>query len=54
MSDRESQILETGRYFGENMRVFEAEDLEILSCLVPRSHLQEVIHNPIDSGIDEA
>ncbi len=39
--------------FMTEMRVAELEDIEILSSVVPGSRLHEVIHNPIDSGIDE-
>jgi hypothetical protein len=33
--------------------IAEQEDIEILSSVVPGSRLHEVIHNPIESGIDE-
>lgn len=32
--------------------IAEQEDIEILSSVVPGSRLHEVIHNPIESGID--
>ncbi|UCB56127.1 MAG: hypothetical protein JSW45_06245 [Thiotrichales bacterium] len=53
MSDYELQILETCRYYDEKMHAAELEDVEILSSVVPGSRLHELIHNPIDSGIDE-
>ena len=54
MSDYELQILETGKYYDEKIRASEMEDIEVLSSVVPGSRLHEVIHNPIDSGIDES
>ena len=53
MSNYEKQILATGQFYDNQMRAAELEDIEILSSVVPGSHLHEVIHNPIDSGIDE-
>jgi hypothetical protein len=53
MSDYEVQILETGRFYDQAMLAAELEDIEILSSVVPGSRLHEIIHNPIDSGIDE-
>ena len=53
MSNYELQILKTGQYYDEAMRVAEREDIEILSSVVPGSRLHKVINNPIDSGIDE-
>ena len=53
MSDYELQMLNTERYYDEAMKMAELEDIEILSSVVPGSHLHEKIHNPIDSGIDE-
>jgi len=53
MSDYELQILETGRYYDDMIHAAELEDIEVLSSVVPGSRLHEVIHNPIDSGIDE-
>ena len=46
-------MLSTGKFYDEAMRSAEQEDVEILSSVVPGSRLHEVIHNPIDSGIDE-
>jgi len=53
MSDYELQIQATGEFYDEAIRAAEQEDIEILSSVVPGSRLHEVIHNPIDSGIDE-
>ncbi len=53
MSDYELQMLNTARYYDDAIRAAEKEDIEILSSVVPGSRLHEVIHNPIDSGIDE-
>lgn len=53
MSNYEIQIRETGRMFDEAMRVAENEGIEILTSVVPGSNLHEIIHNPVDSGIDE-
>ncbi len=53
MSDYELQIRATSQYYDNQMRDAEKEDIEILSSVVPGSRLHEVIHNPIDSGIDE-
>jgi len=53
MSDYELQILATARCYDDAIHDAEQEDIEILSSIVPGSRLHEVIHNPIDSGIDE-
>jgi len=53
MSSYERQIQATAKIYDEAMRAAEQEDIEILSSVVPGSRLHEVIHNPIDSGIDE-
>ncbi len=53
MSGYEIQILNTSRYYDNAMHAAEQENVEILSSVVPGSRLHEVIHNPIDSGIDE-
>lgn len=53
MSDYELQILQTGKYYDEKIHAAELEDIEVLYSVVPGSRLHEVIHNPIDSGIDE-
>ena len=53
MSNYERQIQTTAKIYDEAMRAAEQEDIEILSSVVPGSRLHEIIHNPIDSGIDE-
>ena len=53
MSNYEKQILATEQFYDQAILLAEAEDIEVLSSVVPGSHLHEVIHNPIDSGIDE-
>jgi hypothetical protein len=53
MSNYELQIRATGKYYDEAIRAAEQENIEILSSVVPGSRLHEVIHNPVDSGIDE-
>jgi hypothetical protein len=53
MSNYELQILATAQYYDDAIRAAETEDVEILSSVVPGSRLHELIHNPIDSGIDE-
>jgi len=53
MSNYELQILATEKYYDDAIRSAELEDIEILSSVVAGSRLHQVIHNPIDSGIDE-
>ena len=53
MSNYELQIRATEQYYDEAIRAAEQENIEILSSVVPGSRLHQVIHNPIDSGIDE-
>jgi uncharacterized membrane protein (DUF106 family) len=53
MSNYEKQILETEKFYDEAIRAAEAEDIEVLSSVVPGSRLHEIINNPNDSGIDE-
>ena len=53
MSAYEKQIQATGRFYDRMMKAAEAEQVEILSSVVPGSRLHEKIHNPIDEGIDE-
>ncbi|NNJ96499.1 MAG: hypothetical protein HKP12_05010 [Gammaproteobacteria bacterium] len=53
MSDYELQIQNTGKFYDDAIRAAEQEDVEILTSVVPGSRLHEIIHNPIDSGIDE-
>jgi hypothetical protein len=53
MSPYEMQLLDTARMYDNAIKAAEQENIEILSSVVPGSRLHEVIHNPIDSGIDE-
>jgi hypothetical protein len=53
MSKYEMQILETARIYDNAIRAAEQENIEVLSSVVPGSRLHDVIHNPVDSGIDE-
>ena len=53
MSNYEQQILTTSQFYDTEMKVAELENIEILHSVVPGSRLHEVIHNPVDSGIDE-
>jgi hypothetical protein len=53
MSNYEKQIHSTERFYDRAILAAEAEDIEVLSSVVPGSRLHEVINNPIDSGIDE-
>ena len=53
MSNYELQIRATGQYYDDAIHAAELENIEILSSVVSGSRLHEVIHNPIDSGIDE-
>lgn len=49
--DKENLAIE--QFYDKAIRAAELEDIEILSSVVPGSRLHEIIHNPIDSGIDE-
>ena len=53
MSPSEMQLPATAHIYDNAIKAAEKEDIEVLSCVVPGSRLHEVIHNPIDSGIDE-
>jgi hypothetical protein len=53
MSNYELQIRATAQYYDDAIRAAERENIEILSSVVSGSRLHEVIHNPVDSGIDE-
>ena len=53
MSNYERQIQATAKIYDEVIQAAEQEDIEILSSVVPGSRLHEIIHNPIDSGIDK-
>ena len=53
MSTYERQIHETGLSCNRQIQAVEQSGAEILSSVVPGSRLHEIIHNPIDEGIDE-
>jgi len=53
MSNYELQIRRTEQYYDEAIRSAELESIEVLNSVVPGSRLHEIIHNPVDSGIDE-
>lgn len=53
MSNYEEQNLAIEKFYDKAILAAELEDIEILSSVVPGSRLHEIIHNPIDSGIDE-
>ena len=53
MSNYEMQVRATEQYYDEAIRAAEQENIEVLSSVVPGSRLHQIIHNPIDSGIDE-
>jgi hypothetical protein len=53
MSNYEHQMLAIAKIYDEAIHAAEQENIEILSSVVPGSRLHEIIHNPIDSGIDE-
>ena len=53
MSDYEMQIQATTRLYDAAIIAAEQEGIEILSSIAPGSRLHEIIHNPVDSGIDE-
>jgi len=53
MSNYEMQIRATEQYYDDAIRAAEQENIEVLSSVVPGSRLHQIIHNPIDSGIDE-
>jgi len=53
MTGYERQIQETARFYDNAIAAAERENIEVLSSVVPGSRLHQVIHNPVDSGIDE-
>jgi hypothetical protein len=53
MNNYELQIRATEQYYDEAIRAAEQENIEVLSSVVAGSRLHQIIHNPIDSGIDE-
>ena len=53
MSNYQMQVRATEQYYDEAIRAAEQENIEVLSSVVSGSRLHQIIHNPIDSGIDE-
>ena len=53
MSNHEMQMQQISLYYDHAIAAAEQENIEILSSVVPGSRLHEIIHNPVDSGIDE-
>ena len=53
MSNYQLQIRATEQYYDEAIRAAEQENIEVLSSVMSGSRLHQIIHNPIDSGIDE-
>jgi len=53
MSKFEMQMRNTGQMFDQAIREAEHEGIEVLESFVPESRLHDLIHNPVDSGIDE-
>ena len=53
MSNYQMQVRATEQYYDEAISAAEQENIEVLSSVVSGSRLHQIIHNPIDSGIDE-
>jgi hypothetical protein len=53
MTAFERQVLETEQFYDAQIALAETEDCEVLHSVVAGSRLHEVLHNPIDEGIDE-
>ena len=53
MSEYEKQVLSIGRNNDSQIRAIEKDGGEVLSSVVEGSRLHEIIHNPVDEGIDE-
>ena len=53
MTAYEQQILNTSSYYDKQMSLCERDDIEILHSVVAGSRVNQLIHNPIDEGIDE-
>ena len=53
MSNYELQIRATEQYYDDDIGAAEQENIEILSSVVPGNKWHQVIHNPVDRGIDE-
>mgnify|MGYP001813423283 CR=1 FL=1 len=53
MSEYKLQMLNTEKFDDQAIMEAEKAGIEIYSPMVPGSRLHAVMHNPIDSGIDE-
>lgn len=53
MTAYERQIRDTEAYYDAQMAMIEDDGSEVLSSVVRGSRLHEILHNPIDEGIDE-
>ena len=53
MTAYEKQILDTGSYYDRQINLREQEDIEVLRSDVADSRVNQLIHNPVDEGIDE-
>jgi hypothetical protein len=53
MSEYEKQVLSIGRNNDDQIRALERDGVEVLSSRVEGSRLHDIIHNPVDEGIDE-
>lgn len=53
MSAYERQIMETERFYDQQIQAIEQSGAEVLSSVVAGSRLHEIIHNPVTEGIDE-
>jgi len=53
MTAYEKQILDTSSYYDQQISLREQDDIEVLRSVVEDSRVNQLIHNPIDEGIDE-
>ena len=53
MTAYEKQILDTSSYYDTQISLREQDDIEILRSVVADSRVNQIIHNPVDEGIDE-
>ena len=53
MTAYEKQILETSSYYDPQISLREQDDIEVLLSVVADSRVNQLIHNPVDEGIDE-
>ena len=53
MTAYERQIKQTEAYHDAQIPMAEHEELEVLQFKVVGSRLHDILHNPVDEGIDE-